>query len=78
MYEIVKQVLEVQAPFNMVIVVVFIGAVGGVIGTISKEIRKFATHRSDLEMKREMLDRGLGVEEIDQVLRAGDGRSKKG
>ncbi|TWT72688.1 hypothetical protein Pla123a_39860 [Posidoniimonas polymericola] len=71
MYEVVKQVLEIQEPFNMIIVVVFIGVLGGMVGAVVKELRKYATHRLDLEAKREMLDRGMSAEEIERVLRVG-------
>lgn len=78
MYEIIKQVLEVQEPFNMIIMVVFFGAAAGAVKAIATETRKYFTHRQDLEMKREMIDRGLSVEEIERVIRAGEasGRSK--
>ena len=71
MSELITKVLEVPIPFNFLIVALLLCTVVGIIGVIVMEVRKFATHRLDLDMKREMLDRGMPPEEIEQVLRAG-------
>jgi hypothetical protein len=45
-------------------------SVAGVIMAIAVEARKYFCHRSEIELKREMLDRGMEAQEIEQVLRA--------
>ena len=75
MSNLVTKALEVPIPFNFLIVALVLCAFVAVVGVIVVELRKFATHRLDLDMKREMLDRGMPPEEIEQVLRAGRGSS---
>ena len=71
MSELLTKVLEVPIPFNFLIVFFALGTILGVIGVIVMEVRKFATHRLDLNMKREMLGQGMTPEEIERVLQAG-------
>ena len=72
MSEIINSIAGLPTPFNMIVLIVLIGSTAGVIGTIAKETRKFFCHRSEMELKREMLDRGIDPIEIEQV-RQGDG-----
>jgi len=57
-------------PFDMIVYIVLIGSVAGVIGTIAAEVRKYFCHRDEMELKREMLDRGMEAEDIDRVMQA--------
>jgi hypothetical protein len=61
----------IPAPFNMVVLIVLISCVAGVAGTLVKEVRKFACHRQELVWKRDLVERGLSVEEIERVVAAG-------
>ena len=70
MSSLLESIIDMPVPFNMVVLIVLIGTVAGVIGTIAKEVRKYFCHQNELELKREMLDRGMEPQEIDQVLRA--------
>jgi hypothetical protein len=70
-------IMSMQSPFNMVVLIVLIGTVGGVIGTFTKEVRKYLCHREDLQLKREMLDRGMKAMEIEQVMHAKPADAKK-
>jgi|1185.fasta_scaffold153135_2 hypothetical protein len=70
MSELLRSIVEIQAPFNMVIFVVLIGSIAGVIGTIATQVRKFASHRADIQLKREMVERGLTAEEIERIVAA--------
>ena len=54
----------------MIVLVVLIGSVFGVIGTIATQIRIYATHRADVHFKRELVERGLSVDEIERVIGA--------
>jgi hypothetical protein len=59
-----------NSPFGMIVLVVLIGSVLGVIGTIAAQIRIYATHRADVHLKRELVERGLSAEEIERVVGA--------
>ena len=67
---LIESIMDMPVPFNMVVLIVLIGCVTGVLTTIAQETRKFFCHREEMELKREMLDRGMDAREIDQVLRA--------
>ena len=70
MSSLLDSIVGLPTPFNMVVLIVLIGSVAGVIGTIAKEVRKYFCHREEMEFKREMLDRGIDPQEIDRVMRA--------
>jgi len=70
MHDLFQQISTLPAPFNMVVLLVLIIMGTGVITSLMKQIRKFACHRQDVEFKREMLDRGLSADEIEQIIRA--------
>ena len=61
---------DLPTPFNMVATICLIFAVASVIGSVVKQSRKFICHRQEIEFKREMLDRGMTAEEIEQVVEA--------
>jgi hypothetical protein len=63
-------VFRLQTPFNMVVIIVMMSVGAGVITTLITQIRKYAGHRQELEFKREMLDRGLSVDEIEKIVQA--------
>jgi hypothetical protein len=54
----------------MVVLIVLIGSVAGVVATIVKEVRTYLCHRNEIELKREMVDRGMESEEIERVMSA--------
>lgn len=70
MYELVRTISEIAPPFNMIVFVVLIGTLGGIIGTVVKQVRKYASHHEDLQLKREMVERGLSAEEIERIFAA--------
>jgi hypothetical protein len=70
-------IMSLQTPFNMVVLIVLIGTVGGVISASVKEVRKYLCHREETQLKREMLDRGMKAMEIEQVLCASPTETKK-
>ena len=65
-----KAALAVPIPFNMIIVCTIFLAGGSALVGIAMQIRKIATHRMDLELKRRMIDEGMTAEDIERVLRA--------
>jgi hypothetical protein len=70
MTDIFRRIIEMPAPFNMVVLVVLIVTIGSIVKGIAKYVRQFACHRNELEFKREMLERGMSAGEIEQVVRA--------
>ncbi len=68
MSSFIELMRSVPTPFNMVVYIVLICSVSGVLTSIFKQIRKFACHRQEMDFKRELLDRGMSVEEIERVV----------
>ena len=56
-------------PFNFVVILVLVCVAGGVLTSAGKYIRDFAIHRQELQFKREMVERGLSIEEIADLTR---------
>jgi len=61
---------RLPTPFNFALLVVIVVLGAGMVSSVFKQIRKFACHRNELEFKREMIDRGLSVEEVERLLTA--------
>lgn len=57
-------------PFNFVVILMMVMCGAGIVTSLFKQIRKFACHRQELEFKREMVDRGMSVEEIERLVQA--------
>jgi uncharacterized membrane protein (DUF106 family) len=77
MSNLFDSIISLPVPFNMVVLVVLIGCVTGIITSIAKETRKYFCHRNEMELKREMIDRGLDAAEIDQVMQAQPAKAGK-
>jgi hypothetical protein len=61
---------SLESPLNIFVLVVLIGCLVPIVSTITAAIGKYASHRADLEFKRELVERGLSVEEIERVIGA--------
>lgn len=68
--ELIDRIMSMGEPWHMIILVVLVGSVAGLLGTISKQIRKYACHRRDIDLKRELVERGLSVDEIERIVAA--------
>jgi hypothetical protein len=68
--ELFKGIINIQTPFNMIVLIVLFGSVAGVLTGIATQIRKFGCHRQDVDFKRELVDRGLSAEEIERIIKA--------
>jgi len=55
---------------NWVVLLILGGALTGVITSLAKQVRKYACFRQETALKRELVERGLSVEEIERVLAA--------
>jgi hypothetical protein len=70
MSDFIQHVFSLPTPFNMVVVIVAIVMTTGIITSIAKQIRKYACLRHELEFKRELVDRGMSADEIEQIVKA--------
>lgn len=70
MSEILRGILDIPVPFNMFVMVVLIVCTTGVITSFFKQIRKYACYRRDIDLKRELVERGLSVDEIERIVAA--------
>lgn len=68
MTDLLQSLFQGPQPWGMIITVVLIGCAAGVIGTVAGEIRKYACHRKDVELKRDLVERGLTVEEVERIV----------
>jgi hypothetical protein len=76
--ELFKGILSIPPPFNMFVLVTLIFCATGVITSFFKQIRKYACYRRDIDLKRELVERGLSVDEIERIVAAkGAGASKE-
>jgi hypothetical protein len=64
------QWITAGGPFGIVVLCVLIGTAGTLISLIVNQIGSYATHRADLQLKRELVERGLSVEEIERIVSA--------
>ncbi|MEQ8209222.1 MAG: hypothetical protein RH917_05270 [Lacipirellulaceae bacterium] len=71
MSEMLKTAVEVPIPFNMIIILGSLFFVVAAIVGVAKEVQKFASHRVSTDFKREMIDQGMSVDEIERILAAG-------
>ena len=55
---------------NWIVVIVLICVLSGVVSSFGKQIRKYISHRHELEFKRDLVERGLSVEEIERIVAA--------
>lgn len=68
--ELFKGILSIPVPFNMIVLVTLIFCTTSVITSIFKQIRKYACYRRDIDLKRELVERGLSVDEIERIVAA--------
>ncbi|HEY3393484.1 MAG TPA: hypothetical protein VGK58_12305 [Lacipirellulaceae bacterium] len=68
--ELFKGILSIPVPFNMFVLVTLIFCTTGVITSFFKQIRKYACYRRDIDLKRELVERGLSVDEIERIVAA--------
>jgi hypothetical protein len=55
---------------NRIVMIVLIFFTAWLLGTIVVETRKYACHRKDVELKRDLAERGLSAEEIERIVAA--------
>lgn len=65
-----QSITNLQPPFNMIVLIVLIVSMLGVFKLIAIQARIYATHRDDVQLKRELVERGLSAEEIERIVLA--------
>jgi hypothetical protein len=70
MYALLQSIISIPVPFNMIVLIILLLSTAGVLGSLFKQSRKFACHRAELAFKRDLLDRGLTADEVEQIVRA--------
>jgi hypothetical protein len=70
MSQILTQIIAMDEPFNMVVLIIMVVMAGKAVMTIATEIGKYAAHRESMEAVREMVERGMSADEIERVLTA--------
>jgi len=62
---------------NWVAVLVLLVVVAGVITEIAKQIRKYGCYQQEISLKRDLVERGLSVDEIERVIAAKSSTTSK-
>lgn len=62
---------ELPPPFNMVVIIIAMIFGSWMLCDFAGHLRKYFSHRDELQLKRELVDRGLGVDEIERIINAG-------
>ena len=70
MSDFFHSVVSIPAPFNMVVLLVLIGSVAHLATSVATQVRKYASHRVETQLKRELVERGLSIDEIERVVAA--------
>ena len=78
MPDMFQSLFNIPPPFNMIVVIVLIVFTAWLLATIAGEIRKYACHRKDIELKQELVARGLSAEEIERIVQVKPRSAKQG
>jgi hypothetical protein len=76
MSDFFHSVVQMPAPFNMVVLIVLIVSAASVVKAVAKFGRQYACHRNEMEFKRDLVERGMTAAEVDQVVRSRGQTSK--
>lgn len=71
-----QSITSLQPPFNMIVLIVLIVSFFGLLRMVVLQARLFASHREDVQLKRELVERGLGADEIERIVLAKSPREK--
>jgi hypothetical protein len=75
-YELFQGIMNMGEPWHMIVLVVLISCATGVVTSMFKQIRKYGCHRRDVDLKRDLVERGLNVDEIERIVAAKGSASK--
>jgi hypothetical protein len=65
-----QSIVDIPPPFNMIVLIVLIVTAGSALSGAFSQLRKYFSHRQELEFKRELLDRGMNAEDLERVVKA--------
>lgn len=77
MSDLIHPLVNLPTPFNMIVLVVLIASAASVISCIAKQVRRYGCLRQELDLKRELVERGLSAEEIERIVAAKSSASGK-
>jgi hypothetical protein len=75
-HDLFQSIMSMGSPWNMIVLVVLITCTTGVFTSMFKQIRKYGCHRRDVDLKRDLVERGLSVDEIERIVAAKGNASK--
>ena len=70
MIELLQNIVSIRPPFNVFVLICLILSVAGVISSLFKQVRKYTCNRQELDFKRELVERGLSIDEIERIVAA--------
>jgi hypothetical protein len=70
MHDLIELLRSLDPPWNMIVLVMLISCVASVIKVIAKQSRAYASHRAEMNLKRDLVERGLSVDEIERIIAA--------
>ena len=73
MSDLVELFKSLGPPWNMIVLVVLISCIASIFKAIAKQSRIYGNHRAEMNLKREMVERGLSAEEIERIVAAKSG-----
>ena len=68
MSQIINFISSLGAPFNMIVTICLIFALTSVVGGLIAVVGSVVRHREDTQFKRELLDRGMTIDEIERLI----------
>jgi hypothetical protein len=68
MSHLIDKILGMPVPFNMVVIIAAISIGAGIVTSVAKQIRKYVCLKHELDFKRDMIDRGMTVAEVEQLM----------
>jgi hypothetical protein len=76
-YQLFQSIMNMGSPWNMIVLVVLITCTTGVFTSLFKQIRKYGCYRRDIDLKRDLVERGLSVDEIERIVAAKSSANKE-
>ena len=70
MFDSLSSLFNVETPAKFFVAMALIGCVAGVVTIIVVQLGSLASHQADLAFKRELVERGLSVDEIERIVSA--------
>ena len=75
-YQLFQSIMNMGSPWNMIVLVVLITCTTGVFTSMFKQMRKYGCYRRDVDLKRDLVERGLSVDEIERIVAAKSSANK--